>query len=733
MKRSTPTWLELGLALFLFVSPVFGSDDGNRLIEATQRQEIEEVRRLLEAGADVDSKSRYGATPLFFACDKGNVELVKLLLAKGATVDVTDTFYQATPLTWTMFSAAESPPHREIALLLLEKGPTDAASAVSWGADRGDLEIVRAAVENAEIDPEKLRSSIAMARNGEHQEVVDYLTAKLPQEEKREAPALTVSREVLATYVGDFKNSDIGMSAKVFVEGDELKLQAAGQPAVTLVPAAENTFTAREVPGAEFAFRGRGGLIEGFQLTQNGQQFFFPRVAEETAAVAEEEPGLPPLPEVERGEPIQWPRFRGAYGNGVGDAQGVVSRWDGASGEGVVWKTAIPGLAHASPIIWDDMIFLTSAVSDGGDESLRTGLYGDVDSVDDDSSHSWRVYGLDKKTGEILWETVATEGRPRTKRHLKATQANPTPVTDGEYVVAHFGSEGLFCFNLEGELLWKKDFGDLASGWFFDSTYEWGFSSSPIIHEGKVITQIDVDEGSFIAAYDLATGDEIWKTDRDEIPTWGSPVILRGTGEDGVDEIVTNGTTIRGYDAESGEELWRLGPNSEITVGSPVAVDGVAYVTGGYPPVRPIYAIRPGGRGDLTLPEGETSGDHVVWSVTRGGTYIPTPIVYRGLLYMLHNNGRLTVHEADTGELIYRERVGQAGSYSSSPVAADGRIYFTNEEGVTTVVRAGRAYEVLETNDLGEVVMTSPAISDGLMVVRSAQHLYGLGAVGPAE
>ena len=726
MSRTGTARLGCCLALCLLTAPVLGSDEGARLIEAAQRQQIDEVRKLLEAGADVDARSRYGATPLFFACDKGNVELVKLLLENGAEVDVTDTFYKATPLTWTLFSAAESPPHREIALLLLQRGPADAAAALKYGARQGDVEIVETAVEKGEIEPKALLSSIEVARASGHPEIAEYLTGRAPQEAS-EAATFMVAPEVLASYAGDFKNEETGMTARVFMEGEELKIQATGQEALTLDATAEHVFTAREVDGIQFTFRGRGGSIEGMQVDQGGQELSFRRVAGEAPAVADTEVELPPLAEVERGPAIQWPRFRGAGASGIGDAQGTPMSWDGESGEGVLWKTAIPGLAHASPIIWDDKVFITSAVSDGGDESLRTGLYGDVDSVDDDSPHSWRVYALDKRTGALLWKTVATEGRPKSKRHLKSTQANPTPATDGEHLVAHFGSQGLYCFDMKGELQWQKQQGALASGWFFDSTYEWGFSSSPILHDGKVITQVDVDDGSFIAAYDLATGREVWKTGRDEIPTWGTPVVLSGAGEGGIDEIVTNGTTIRGYDAENGRELWRLGPNSEITVGSPVAVDGVAYVTGGYPPVRPIYAIRHGGRGDLTLPEGSTSSEHVAWSTKRGGTYIPTPLVYRGLLYMLHNSGRLTVHDAATGELIYRERVGQAVSFSSSPIAADGRIYFTNEDGVTTVVRAGRTYEVLETNRLGEVVMATPAISDGLLVVRTAQHVYGLG------
>jgi outer membrane protein assembly factor BamB len=310
------------------------------------------------------------------------------------------------------------------------------------------------------------------------------------------------------------------------------------------------------------------------------------------------------------------------------------------------------------------------------------------------------------------------------KRHTKSSYANPTPATDGRYVVAQFGSEGLYTFDMDGRLLWKKDLGVLDSGWFYDPTYQWGFSSSPEIHGDSVFAQVDIQKGSFVAAWDLATGRELWRTSREEIPTWGTPTILRGTQGD---ELVTNGTTVRAYDPRTGSLLWSIGPNSEVTVATPVVADGIVYVTAGYPPVQPVYAVRAGARGRLDLPANETASPAVAWSVSTGGTYIPTPVAYRGHLYTLHNNGRLLCYDAKTGAVVYRTRVGTGGTFTASPVAADGRLFIATEEGDVFVVRAGSQYEVLATNGVGEPVIATPAISGGVLVVRTLKNLYGLG------
>jgi outer membrane protein assembly factor BamB len=422
-----------------------------------------------------------------------------------------------------------------------------------------------------------------------------------------------------------------------------------------------------------------------------------------------------------------WPSFRGPNASGVAEGHPTAVSWDATKPAGVRWKAEIPGLAVSSPVVWGDTVFVTTAVSSDPKATFRHGLYGDVEPSADVTKHSWRLYALDKKTGRVLWERTAHEGIPKTKRHTKSSQASCTPVTDGKVVIAHFGSEGLYAYDLQGKLLWKQDLGVLNAGWFFDPDYEWGAASSPVIYKDLVIVQADRQEDSYLAAFHLKDGKQAWRTARDEIPSWGTPTVYQGAPRD---EIITHGTKfIRAYDPATGKELWRLGPNSEITTPTPIVAHGLIYVTNGYRGIQPIYAIKPGGSGDLTLAGEATSSPFIAWSTKRGGVYTPTPIVYGDLLYLLSNNGVLSAHDAKTGERIYQERVaGKGGAFSASPVAADGKLYLAGEDGEVFVVRAGRKPEWLATNPMGEVLMATPAISDGLVFVRGIKHLFAIGA-----
>ncbi|MGI9239724.1 MAG: PQQ-binding-like beta-propeller repeat protein [Verrucomicrobiales bacterium] len=425
----------------------------------------------------------------------------------------------------------------------------------------------------------------------------------------------------------------------------------------------------------------------------------------------------------------RWPSFRGPFAAGVADGQALPEEWDVESGEGLKFKVAIPGLAHSSPIVWGDRLFLTTAVSSREGATFKPGLYGAGDASADRSVHEWRVQCIDSGSGEILWDQLATEGEPKDKRHVKATYANSTPATDGEHLVAMFGSEGLFAYTVEGEFLWKLDLGRIDVGAYDIPSYEWGSASSPIIYEGKVIVQCDQQERSFILAADVKTGKVLWRTERDELPSWGTPTICRGEGRA---ELVTNGSNfIRGYDPDSGKELWRLGGSSKITAPTPICADGLMIVASGRHPERPVFAIRPGASGDISLDPGVTGSDHIAWSLTKRGGYMPTPLAYRGRLYVLNNGGQLGCYDLQDGAEHFYERVPhRAHGFSASPVAADGRIYLPGEDGLVFVLQAGDEMKLLSTHTVGEPLMATPAIAGGTLFLRGEKHLFAIGKKG---
>jgi outer membrane protein assembly factor BamB len=418
-----------------------------------------------------------------------------------------------------------------------------------------------------------------------------------------------------------------------------------------------------------------------------------------------------------------WPQFRGPAAGGIGNGSPPLE-WNGESGKNILWKTEIPGLAHSSPIVWGDRIFLTSAVPASGQASLKVGLYGDIAPVKDEGEHTFIVYCIDRKSGKILWQRTAFNGQPKIKRHPKSTHANPTPATDGERLVVSFGSEGLFAFDLNGKPLWQKDLGLLDAGFYMVPMAQWGYASSPIIHDGKVIVQADVQKDSFLAAFDVRTGKELWRTARTDVPTFGTPAVVPYTaGGARAYQVVVNGWKhIGGYDVKTGKELWKLKGGGDIPVPTPVFGDGVVVITNAHGAGRPIFAIRTDAAGDLT--ENRAA---IAWSQDRSGNYMQTPLLADGLGYFCFDNGVLSVYELKSGERVYQERLGAGKSgFSSSPVAAGGRLYVTNEDGHTYVLAMGRQYKVLAENELGETVMATPAISDGVLYVRGRNHLFAV-------
>ncbi len=415
-----------------------------------------------------------------------------------------------------------------------------------------------------------------------------------------------------------------------------------------------------------------------------------------------------------------WPSFRGPGASGVADGQNLPVQWDVQRRLNVLWKTEVHGLAHSSPVVWGDRVFLTTAVSSKAGATFKPGLYGDGSASDDLSVHRWNVLCLDRATGKLLWERTAYQGIPKEKRHIKSTYANATPATDGRVVVAFFGSQGLYAYSPGGDLLWKRDLGRLEVGAYDAPEFEWGTASSPILYQDLVIVQCDQQKGSFIAALDARTGATVWRTERDELPSWGTPSVFSSKARA---ELVTNGSNfIRGYDPASGKELWRLGGSSKITAPTPVASDDLIVVASGRRPEAPIFAIRGGASGDIT---GSRS---VAWSKGQRGPYMPTPLIYGGYVYILGNSGVFDCYALADGKEIYRQRIPDAGSgFSASPVASDGKIYLSNEDGEIIVVKAGPQFELLARNDMADAVMATPAISGGLLIVRSQHSVWAIG------
>jgi outer membrane protein assembly factor BamB len=422
----------------------------------------------------------------------------------------------------------------------------------------------------------------------------------------------------------------------------------------------------------------------------------------------------------------QWPQFRGPYASGIVESTNLPDHWDMETGKNIKWKAQIPGLGHSSPIVWDNKIYLTTAVNILGEDSLKVGLYGDVSNYNDSVVKEFRVLCLDKNTGNILWNEVAHKSVPKTKRHTKASHADPTPATNGKYVVAFFGSNGLYCYTTEGHLVWKKDFEKMNAGYFYTPDMEWNVSSSIVLYNNTILIQCDILENSFLMALDVKTGDLKWKAERDEVSSYGAPTVFENNGKT---QVIVNGFKhIGGYDFNTGEEIWKMKGGGDIPVPTPVVGNNLIYIHSAHGKSSPIYAIKSNAKGDISLQDKESSNEYIAWSIHRGGAYIPTGFVYGDYYYNLMGwNGKLSCFDAQTGKLLYKEKLPDTRGISASGIASNGKLYFATEQGEVFIIKAGENFEIVAQNKLNDVVMASPAISDNTLFFRTQHKIIAIG------
>lgn len=382
-----------------------------------------------------------------------------------------------------------------------------------------------------------------------------------------------------------------------------------------------------------------------------------------------------------------WPRWRGPSGQGIVSGAGYPDRWSAT--DNVVWRTPIEGRGNSSPIVWEDRIFLTAGRS-GGRE-----LY---------------VLAYSRADGSLLWETDVAPGNAE-RVHEKNGPASATPTTDGERVYVSMGSRGLVALDLEGNILWHTEVGRIDN-------YH-GPAGSPLLHGDRLFIYQDQQPAGFVAAYDTATGDEVWRTAREATVGWGTPVLIRAGGREEL--VVSSSRTVNSYDPATGAELWRCEGNNFEVIPTPVVEAGLVFCTSGR--AGPTLAIRPGGSGNVT-------DSHVAWTTARGSPFVPSPLAIDGRLYTINDMASIvTAFRAATGEVLWQGRLGRAvrEGFSASPIYVDGKVFFTNDDGTTFVLRAGDEFDLLHTNDIGARTLASPALVDGYWYMRTEDALIAVG------
>jgi outer membrane protein assembly factor BamB len=450
-----------------------------------------------------------------------------------------------------------------------------------------------------------------------------------------------------------------------------------------------------------------------------------------------------------RRAPIEWPQFRGPAGSGVLADGKLPTTW--SAKHNVAWSVEVQGRGWSSPVAWADTVFLTSAISGGTFKEPSTGIYGndyaaelvkqglsneevnkrviarDIELTSESGEIQYMVYAFNASNGKLRWAREAHKGLPIGGRHRKNTFASETPATDGERLYAYFGNVGLFAFALDGKPLWNVRFDPQPM------YLDFGTAASPVVHDGMVFVVHDNDGKSFAAAIDARTGTQRWRVERD-LPSkgmlsgWSTPFVWKHAGR--TELIVIGKQHAVSYAPETGKELWRVAGLTGQSTPTPVAADGLLYLATGSQGEsnRPVIAVRPGAAGDITLAKGEESNQFVAWFHPRASAYTSSPLVYRGRMYVVNDNGILTVFDSKSGKEIYKARAGGAGNtFSASPWAADGKVYLLSEDGHTFVIEAGDKYVEVAKNSVDEMSFASPALAPDTLFLRTQTKLYRIG------
>lgn len=738
-------------AVLVAVTTAFGQ--GDALWRAARDGNLTQVRAALPAGAQVDAKDPSGATALFLAAQSGHLDVVEFLASRGADLNaVAPVMVAGQTYRVSALAAAALGWHVDVARLLLARAtprPTYLVvhhelmpfSKEEFDSQR-DWEVINTVLRTPEVEP-ITRAIVEREANG------TYRTHDGREFRVERVQTGTIRFTARDGSVSEFEP----VGGKAFMQ----RLPGASRGAGPIRARNDRELTMirrflepmtdanrRDSLVDQFVERGGTwldftigeGRVLGFEIREGGPARLggTPTIFVKDGA----RPAASPLLEREIAaaaatvvtKPMNWPSFRGPGASGVADGQAPPVTWDAEQSKNIRWKTKIEGLGHASPIVWGDRVFVTTAISSRPDPEFRPGGVRGDNTSDDRTEQTWKLFSLDKATGRIIWERTIYKGSPRLGRHLKSTFATATPATDGQRIIVSLGAEGLYSYDFDGNPLWKKTLGVVGH-----SSY--GFGSSPTIHRDLVIVQADTNLGgkpqgngpsSFIAAFDLATGEERWRTPRDEdsSSSFGTPVIYEAAGRSLI--VANGGKRARGYDPATGKEVWSLAAPASIVTPTPVIGHGLIFVMSGDTGYQPIFAIRPTATGDITLKPDQETNDFVVWSTTRGGSFTPTPIVYGDYLYSINVSGIVGCYDARTGERKYLGRLEHLGDgFSSSPVAADGRLYFASEDGDVFVVKAGPTFEVVARNPMGEVILASPAISGGTIFIRTLHHLVAAG------